>query len=270
MATQLKAGRESGYHTNPDYKVWMEPSPRRVRVMFNGVTIADSTHAMLLHETRHTPVYYFPQSDIRMDLLTPTDHHTFCPYKAEASYWTLTVGDRTEENAAWSYLDPFDEVPEIKDYVSFYWKKMDAWFEEDEEIFVHPRDPHKRVDVVASKRRVEVVLGGETVADSTNAMFLFETNLPTRYYIPAADVKTDLLVPSDTETACPYKGKAKYHSMRVGGELYEDVVWYYPDPIPECPKIKDLLCFYNENVDEICVDGEPVPKPVTKWSKKKE
>jgi uncharacterized protein (DUF427 family) len=260
--------RESGFKTNPDYRITFEPSPRRVRVRFNGATIVDSIHAHLLFETRHLPVYYFPQSDVRMDLLTATSHRTYCPYKGDASYWSVTVGDRTAENAVWSYRAPFDEVASIKDYVAFYWNKMDAWFEEDEEIFVHPRDPYKRVDVIASSRHVRVVLGGETVADTRRARFLFETRLPTRYYIPAEDVRMDVLTSSATTTQCPYKGKAGYYTATVGGQVFEDVVWVYRDPIAECPKIKDYLCFFNEHVDAIFVDGVAMERPVTNWSKK--
>ncbi len=266
MATVIE-GRESGFKTNPEYKVTLERSPRRVRVKFNGETIADSSAAHLLFETRHLPVYYFPRADVRMDKLMPTEHHTFCPYKGTAAYWTIRVGDKVSENAVWGYPDPYDEVPALKDFVAFYWDRVDGWYEEDEEIFVHPRDPYKRVDVVASSRHVQVVVGGQIVADTKRARFLFETRLPTRYYIPPEDVRMDLLVPSDKATACPYKGKARYHSVRVGQEVFPDIVWFYPEPIAECPKIKGHLCFFNELVDEIRVDGVAVPRPVTPWSK---
>lgn len=256
-----------GFATNPDYRITFEPSPRRVRVKFGGETIADSTAAHLLFETRHLPVYYFPRADVRMDLLRPTEHHTYCPYKGTASYWTIAAGGRESENAVWGYLEPFDEVAAIRDYVAFYWKEADSWWEEDEEIFVHARDPYKRVDVIASSRSVKVVLGGEVVAETTKARFLFETRLPTRYYIPQEDVRMDLLTPTAKVTACPYKGTARYWTARVGGREYPDIVWSYPDPIPECPKIKGLLCFFNEQVDAIYVDGAEVPRPVTPWSK---
>jgi uncharacterized protein (DUF427 family) len=266
MATVIE-GRESGFKTNPDYKVTLEASPRRVRVKFNGEWVADSSAAHLLFETRHLPVYYFPRADVRMDLLAPTDHHSFCPYKGTASYWTIRVGDKASENAVWGYPDPFDEVPALKDFVAFYWDRVDGWYEEDEEIFVHPRDPYKRVDAIASSRHVQVVVGGQTVADTKRARFLFETRLPTRYYIPQEDVRMDLLVPSDKTTACPYKGRARYHSVKIGEDLFPDIVWSYPEPIAECPKIKGYLCFFNELVDEILVDGALVPRPLTPWSK---
>lgn len=264
--TKVIDGRESGFKSNPDYRILFEPSPRRVRVQFAGEWIADSTNAHLLFETRHLPVYYFPRADVRMDLLAPTEHHTFCPYKGRASYWTVGVGERAAENAVWGYPDPYDEVMAIRDFVAFYWDRVDHWYEEDEEVFVHPRDPYKRVDAVASSRRVEVILGGETVADTRRAMFLFETRLPTRYYLPPEDVRMDLLLPSDKATRCPYKGKARYWSARVGDRLYPDIVWSYPEPIPECPKIAGRLAFFNEQVDRILVDGTEVPRPLTRWS----
>jgi uncharacterized protein (DUF427 family) len=261
------AGKSPGFAKRPDYRVDFIPSPRRVRVEFGGEIIADSTRVMMARETGHTPVYYFPMADVRTDLMAPTDHGTHCPYKGDASYWTIKAGGKDAENAMWSYRDPYDESAAMKDYCAFYWGRMDHWYDEDEEIFVHPRDPYKRIDVVASKRPVRVVLGGETVAETTNARFLFETGLPVRYYIPADDVRLDLLEPSDSRTSCPYKGTASYYSARIGGKLFEDVVWVYPDPVPECPKIEGLLCFYNEVVDDIMVDGAAIPKVRTQWSR---
>jgi uncharacterized protein (DUF427 family) len=256
-----------GFTTNPEYKITFERSPRRVRTQFNGETIADSSAAHLLFETRHLPIYYFPRADVRMDLLSASEHHTYCPYKGTASYWSIAVGGRSCENAVWGYPEPFAEVAAIKDYVAFYWERVDHWFEEDDEIFVHARDPYKRVDVVNSSRPVRVIVGGETVAETTRARFLFETRLPTRYYIPPEDVRLDLLVPSEKVTACPYKGTARYYSVRIGERVFSDLVWCYPEPIPECPKIKGYLCFFNEHVDEILLDGISVPRPLTPWSK---
>ncbi len=255
-----------GFAANPDYRITFEPSPRRVRVEFNGETIADSAAAHLLFETRHLPVYYFPRADVRLDLLRPSEHHTYCPYKGTASYWSVAVGDRVGENAVWGYPEPFDEVAGIQDYLAFYWDRVDHWYEEDDEIFVHPRDPYKRVDVVNSSRPVAVIVGGVTVAETRRARFLFETRLPTRYYIPPEDVRMDLLVASDKVTACPYKGRARYYSVKIGDRIFPDLVWSYPEPIAECPKIKGYLCFFNERVDEIRIDGVAVPRPLTPWS----
>ena len=265
-ASTATGKRQSGFAKRPDYRVDFVPSPKRVRVFLGGEAIADSTGAMLMRETGHIPVYYFPRDDVRMDLLSATDNQTFCPFKGEASYWTIAAGGKRAENAVWSYQEPFPEAGHIKDYVAFYWDRVDAWFEEDEEIFVHARDPYVRIDVLTSGRPVKVVLGGETVAESRRAMFVFETGMPTRYYVSADDVRMDLLVPGDKRTSCPYKGTAGYWSARLGGETFEDVAWSYPDPLPEVAGIKGLLCYFNERVDAVIVDGAEVPKVRTKWS----
>jgi uncharacterized protein (DUF427 family) len=251
----------------PPGGVHLEPSPRRVRVVFAGQVVADSTRVMLMLEPRHLPVYYFPRADVRTDWLAPTDRRTDAPGKGEASYWTLKVGARSSENAAWAYLEPVAERPELKEYIAFYWDKVDHWFEEDDEVFVHPRDPYKRVDVLNSSRHVRIVVAGETVAETRRPRLLFETGLPTRYYIPKLDVRMDLLIPSDKRTRCPYKGEAVYWSVKVGDTVEQDLVWSYPAPIPECPKIENLLAFFNEHVDAIYVDGEKAPVPKTPWSR---
>ncbi len=119
------ARRESLYHKFPDYRVDLDPSTTRVRVRFGGEVVADSDRTLVVRETKHKPVVYFPREDVRFDLLEPTSHTTFCPFKGEASYWTLRVGDRVEENVIWSYDDPFDEVAALKDYVSFYADRVD-------------------------------------------------------------------------------------------------------------------------------------------------
>lgn len=257
--------RASAWAKHPDYRVDFQPCPRRVRVRFAGATVADSTAVMYMLETGHVPVYYFRRADVRMDLLARTDHDTFCPFKGAASYWSVAAGEATAENAVWSYETPFPEVAGIADYVAFYWDAMEAWYEEDEEVFVHARDPGVRVDVLDSSRHVRVMLGGQCLADTRRARFLFETGLPTRYYIPPDDVRLDLLEASDSETACPYKGLAGYWSVR--GDAGTDVVWSYADSLPECARIGDYLCFFNERVDAITVDGEAVPAVRTRWSR---
>ena len=249
----------------PDHRIEWEPSPRWVRVRFGGETIADSKRVMLMRETGHLPVYYFPQADVRLDLLAASDHTTSSPHKGAATHWHLKAGDRVAENAAWGYLNPDPDWAAIKGYLAFDWPKMDAWFEEEEEVFVHPRDPYKRIDVLPSSRHVKVVVDGVTVADTRRPHLLFETSLPTRYYIPQEDVRLDLLQPSDTRTRCPYKGQASYWSVKIGQQVYPDIVWSYPDPIPECPKVRGLLCFFNEKVD-LLIDGALQKRPQTPWS----
>ena len=248
-----------------NHVLYFEDSPRRVRVMLGGETVADSRRVKLMHETRHLPVYYFPEEDVRMDLLEVTDHTTTCPFKGEASYWSVRVGENVAENAVWSYQEPMESAPPIAGYLAFYWRKMDRWYEEDEEVFVHPRDPYHRVDVLESSRHVKVSVNGEVVAETNRPVILFETGLPPRYYIPPDDVREDVLVQSDRHTQCPYKGIASYHSVEAGGETVKDLVWHYPEPIAAAEKIRGNLSFFNEKVD-LEVDGELQERPQTQWS----
>jgi uncharacterized protein (DUF427 family) len=241
--------------------ILFEDSPRRIRGVLAGETVVDSTRVKLLHEHGHLPIYYFPREDVRLDLLEPTDHHTRCPWKGEAAYWSIRVGDQLAENAVWGYPDPLDDAPPLADYVAFYWGKLDTWYEEDEEAIVHPRDPYHRVDVLQSSRHVVVRVGGEVIADSTRPVALFETGLPTRWYLPESDVRMDLLEPSDKRTGCAYKGFASYWSLRDE----EDLVWTYRSPRRGMEEITDLLCFFNERVD-LSVDGVVEERPETQWS----
>ncbi|HEY2988119.1 MAG TPA: DUF427 domain-containing protein [Candidatus Binatia bacterium] len=250
-----------------DHWIHIEESPRRVRVTFGGATIADSKRVLLLRESKCLPVYYFPSQDVRLDLMQPTTKRTQCPYKGDASYWTIVVGSKTAENAVWSYLDPPASAAAIRGCFAFQWTSMDAWREEEEEIFVHPRDPYKRVDALQSSRHVRIVVAGETVADTRRPRLLFETGHPSRYYIPLDDIRQDLLLRSETTSRCPYKGPASYWSVKIGDKIFPDLAWSYLDPIAECPKIKGLLCFFQEREATIHVDGEELPKLWTKWSR---
>lgn len=252
-------------YDSPGHVLYFEDSPRRVRVRFGGETIGDSRRMKLLHETGLLPVYYFPEEDVRMDLLEKTDHTTRCPFKGDAAYWSVRVGDRVAENAVWSYPKPLDHAPPLAGYLAFYWNKMDAWFEEDEEVFVHPRDPYHRVDVLESSRHIRVSVNGEVMAETERPKILFETGLPPRYYIPPEDVREDMLIPTNTKTQCPYKGVASYYSIKAGDGTIEDLIWYYPEPLPGAAKVKDHLCFFNERVD-MEVDGEKQQRPKTQWS----
>ena len=250
----------------PGRALYLEPTPKRIRVVVGGETVADSRGAMMLHESGHQPIYYFPPGDLRAELLEPSDRHTHCPKKGDASYYTIRVGDHVVDAGAWYYPEPLEGAPPIKDLVAFYFNRMDHWYEEDEEIFVHPRDPYHRVDLVQSDRLVRVSLDGEVLAESSRALALFETNLPARWYLPREDVSASL-EPTDTVTRCPYKGKASYYSIRLAsGELADDLVWYYPAPIVEASRITDLLCFFNEKVD-LELDGELQERPESPWSR---
>ncbi len=253
----------------PDRKglIYFEDFPRRVRAEFAGATVVDSRNAKLLHEHGHLPVLYFPANEVRTDLFVPSDKSTHCPWKGDASHWTIDVAGRAAEDAVWEYRDPLADAPPVKGYFAFYWQKLDRWLEEDEEIDGHVRDPYHRVDVLASSRHVKVSVDGAVLADTTRPKALFETGLPVRWYIPLEDVALDLLEHSDTNTTCPYKGHASTLSARVNGDVKRDIAWTYRDPRPDVDRIRGHVCFYNEFVD-IEVDGEAQPPPETPFSKR--
>ncbi len=244
----------------------IERIDRRIRVVFGKETLVDSRDVKLVFAgPRRFPAYYFPLADVRQDFLQPSDRRVEHPDLGSAVYWTVSAGGRSAANAAWGFKEPAPGAEAVKDHATFRWSEMDAWFEEDEEVFVHPRDPYHRVDVLNSSRHVRVEIDGVTVAESTRPWLLYETGLPTRYYLPKLDVRMDLLEATDSHTRCPYKGIASYWSVRAGDKTYEDLVWSYPAPIPECPKIENLLCFYNEKVD-LYVDGVLQERPQSPWS----
>ena len=245
--------------------VRVEPCPRWVRGVVDGTAVADSKAVLTV--TAGLPVYYFPLDDVRLDLLEPSDRRETSTTFGERAFWHLRVGDRRIEDAAWRFERAPAGVPNLEGYVAFYWDHLDHWYEEDDEVFVHPRDPYHRVDVLSSSRHVRVFVGGQVVADSRRPHLLFETGLPTRYYLPRMDVRMDLLTPSATVTACPYKGRTVHFDLTLDGRTSSDIAWSYPFPIPECPKIENLVCFYDERVDGIEVDGETLPKPQTPWSR---
>ncbi len=250
----------------PGQALYLEPTPKRIRVVVGGKTIADSRQAMLLHESGHHPVYYFPPEDVRDDVLEASDRHTRCPKKGQASYFTIRTPEHVVEAGAWYYPDPIPGALPIKDLIAFYWNRMDHWLEEDEEAFVHPRDPYHRFDVLRSDRHVRISLHGQLLAHGTEAVALFESNLPPRWYLPADDIVAEL-EPSDTITHCPYKGAASYHSVRLDSEeIEEDLVWSYSDPLSEAIRVKGLHCFFNERVD-LELDGELQERPESPWSR---
>ena len=242
--------------------VSVEPTVKRVRAMLGGQTVVDSRRTLILFEKGHLPVYYFPLDDVRRDLLAETERHTTCPRKGEATYYTVRGGDRVAENAAWRYPEPIDDCPDISGHVALYWNAMDSWWEEDDQVFKHARDPYHRVDVLRSSRYVTVHVGDEVVADTARPLLLLETRLPPRWYVPRADVRMDRMTPTDTTTTCPYKRAASYFSV---GE-HEDIAWSYLAPIPECPKIEQAVCFFSERDGvTVTVDGEAQERPETHW-----
>lgn len=247
----------------PAHRLFMHPFPRRVRASFGGEMVFDTDHGQLLHESNLLPQLYVPWEDVRRDLLTPTDHHTTCSFKGVASYWSVSAGGRTAENAAWSYPTPIPEVEWLAPYAAFYWDPLDAWYDEEEEVQGHLWDPYHRTDVRQSGRHVRVTAAGEVLGESRQARILSETGLTNRWYLPAGDCRLDLLTPTATSSHCPYKGWASYYALDAhprGG----DVAWVYPEPFNGVREIEGHLSFYGDQV-EVEVDGKPVD---TAWPPK--
>jgi uncharacterized protein (DUF427 family) len=217
----------------PERVVFLEDSPRRIRAVLGSETVVESRRVKLLHETGSLPVFFFPEDDVRLDHL-PAE----CVRRHDAA----------------------------PGHVAVEWGAVDAWFEEEEELFGHPRDPYHRIDVRESSRHVRVHVEGELVAEARRPLVLFETGLPPRYYLEPDDVRLDLLVPHGKKTRCAYKGVASHWSVQAGGQLAEAVVWSYTAPDDDAKRIKGLFAFYNEHVD-LEVDGESQERPRTQWHK---
>ncbi len=243
-------------------RIRVEQGRKRVRAYLGGELVADTTHPRLVWEVSYYPAYYFPVQDVRTDLLVETSTVTHSPSRGDAQHFTVKAGGRQAKDAARRYAD--SPIEQLRELVCLDWDAMDGWFEEDEEVYTHPRDPYTRVDILATSRHVRVAVDGVVLADSTNARVLVETGLPPRWYIPKTDVRMDLLAPTDTVTHCPYKGQARYWSARVGDRLVPDLAWSYRTPLPESQKIAGLVAFLDERVD-LFIDGEPQQRPVTKF-----
>ena len=233
-------------------RVRVERGAKRIRAYLGGALVADTTRPLLVWERPYYPTYYFPAADVRTDLLSPDGGVAHSPSRGDGRTLTARAGGRIVPGAALRLDEsPFDE---LRDTVRLDWASMDAWFEEDEEVFTHPRDPYTRVDILPSSRHVRVEVDGTTVAESTKPTLLFETRLPLRYYLPRTHVRMDLLTPTEEASYCPYKGRASYWSLELGGTRYEDLAWSYPTPLPESQKIAGLIAFYPDRVD-LWVDG---------------
>lgn len=230
------------------------PSPKWIRAYFNGRLIVDSRRALLLRPGGRPPIYYFPKQDVAMDCLLPSKEFAAAEV-TPVQYWDIQAGGRLAEQAAVEYPTP-KAIPILAGYLTFDWSALDSWFEEQEEVYVHPRDPRVRIDVLQSTRHIKVIIDNTTVAETRNPVLLFETGLPVRYYIPKADVRLALLVDSDHVTYCPYKGEARYYSVQAGDNIAENIAWYYQYPVIECAKIASHIAFYQERTGGIEVDGQ--------------
>jgi uncharacterized protein (DUF427 family) len=243
-------------------RIRIEPGAKRVRAYLGGDVVADTASPVLVWEVPYYPTYYFPAGDVRAELVGDGGV-AHSPSRGDARTFTVRADGREAPGAALRYED--SPIEELRALVRLDWDAMDAWFEEDEEVFTHPRDPYTRVDILPSSRHVRVEVDGVTIAESASPRLLFETGLPVRYYLPKTHVRMGLLTPTATVSHCPYKGQAGWWSVRVGDGMQVDLAWSYRAPLPESQKIAGLIAFYNEKLD-IYVDGVPQSRPSTKFS----
>jgi uncharacterized protein (DUF427 family) len=238
----------------------VEPVPRRVRAVVAGETVLDSTKALYVWEWPYYPQYYIPAADVSPRVLVP-EGRTRHTSRGAVELRGLSVREVHRPHAAKLLTD--STIRGLANTVHFEWNALDAWFEEDEQVFVHPRNPYVRVDALRSTRRVRVELDGTVLAETSSPVMVFETGLPTRYYINRTQVNFDHLIATDTIIECPYKGRTTgYWSIRVGDTIHPDLAWAYDFPNHQVSPIASLMSFYNEKVD-IVVDGQFLERPTT-------
>ncbi|MEO8266092.1 MAG: DUF427 domain-containing protein [Ilumatobacteraceae bacterium] len=242
----------------------IEPVPRRIRAMLAGEVILDTTRALYVWEWQNYPQYYIPIEDVSTTYLVDEQH----PQRLKrglAQRYGLVVGDVSRPKAVRVYTE--STIDRLTGTARFEWDALDSWFEEDEEVFVHPRNPYTRVDALRSTRHVRIELDGVVLAESSSPVMVFETGLPTRYYFNPTEVNLRHLVATDTRTSCPYKGMTSdYWSVSVGHVLHPDLAWAYDFPTRQLLPIAGLIAFYNEKVD-VAIDGARVPRPTTHFFK---
>ncbi|WP_219419027.1 DUF427 domain-containing protein [Pseudonocardia nigra] len=228
----------------PAHRLFLDPFPRRVRAVFADRTVLDTDRGMLLHETGLLSQLYVPRDDVCTDLLEDSAHRTHCPFKGDAAYHSMRVGDRIAEHAVWSYPVPMPGAEWLGGYLAFFWDRMDAWFDEAEQVYGHLRDPYHRVDTRPSALRVRVVLDDRLLAETDRPVMLSETGLPNRLYLPADDVRSGALTANTTTSVCPYKGTADY----ADAGSVADVAWRYRDPLSDAAAVAGHWCFDDEKV----------------------
>lgn len=241
----------------------VQPVPRRIRAVLAGETVLDSTRALYVWELPYYPQYYIPVADVRRELLVP-EGQTRQSRRGVEDVHALKAGDAHRPHAARVLGE--SPIDGLAGTVRFEWDALDAWYEEDEQVFVHPRSPYVRVDALRSARTVRVELDGTVLAESSCPVMVFETGLPTRYYLDRTAVDFTQLIPADTVTACPYKGMtSRYWSVRAGGTVHADVAWSYDFPTRQLLPIAGLIAFYNEKADTF-LDGQQLERPRTHFS----
>ncbi|WP_327292932.1 DUF427 domain-containing protein [Streptomyces sp. NBC_01198] len=236
----------------------VEPVPRRLRGTIGGRVVFDTRRALYVWEWRAYPQFCIPVEDMVDGVLTD-DGHSEKRSPGPARRHTLRVGAEVREGAAWVWEEGAPE--RLHGTVRFEWEALDSWFEEDEPVYVHPRSPYTRVDALRSSSSVRVELDGTVLADAPHCVKLFETGLPTRYYLDRMHVDLTRLRPSDTVTSCPYKGTTShYWSFDSDTGTHEGIAWAYDFPTVHANRIAGMVAFYNEHVD-LHVDGRLLPRP---------
>ncbi|NUP52571.1 MAG: DUF427 domain-containing protein [Catenulispora sp.] len=241
-------------------RVKVERGQKRVRVYFQNKLVADTLRPLLVWESPFYPTYYVEADDVLAEL-KPTGESEHSPSRGDAQVQDVVAGGLTAAGKARTV--PESPLEELRNAVRFDFDAFD-WFEEDEPIYTHPRDPYSRIDVLASSRHFRAELNGVVLAESPSSMILFETGLPPRYYVPITTLNQEVLRPSETVTHCPYKGAATYWSVQVGDQLYKDLIWGYRTPFAEVQKIAGLAAVYNEKVD-IYIDGVLQERPKKRY-----
>jgi uncharacterized protein (DUF427 family) len=238
----------------------IEPVPRRIRGVLGGETVIDTVRALYVWEWRNYPQYYVPLEDVRRDVLVD-EHRSQQTRRGLVQLHGLQVADIRRDGAARLLTD--SPIERLNGTVRFDWAGLDSWFEEDEQVFVHPRNPYVRVDALRSTRPVRVELDGVVLAESAAPVMVFETGLPTRYYVARTEVNFEYLRRTATVTECPYKGTTSgYWSIHIGESVHADLVWSYDFPTRQLSPIAGMLAFYNEKVD-IVLDGVRLDRPKT-------
>ena len=233
----------------------VEPCPRRIRGILNGQKVFDTTRALYVWEWPGYPQYHVPAPDVQRQFLMASEPRGEGSVGGAVPH-DLQVGDVRRERAV--RVHPATGQPGLAGTVRFDWEALDAWFEEDEEVFVHPRNPYTRVDALRSRRHLRVEVAGVVLAETTAPVLLFETGLPTRYYLDKTAVRFEYLRPSDARGSCPYKGDTSaYWSAELAGGVHGDVAWTYDFPTRELAPIAGLVAFFNEHVD-LFLDGQPL------------
>jgi len=233
---------------SPPHKILFEPDARRLRAYVGASVVLDTTRAHLLHETGIPPVAYAPLEDFDAELLERTGTSTHCPFKGDASYWSLRVGDDLREDAVWAYEQPIEQATWLRGFAALAFGRADSWRIEDEKLAGRLRDPYHRVDVHQSSRPVRISVGDDVIAQSDHPVLLFETSVPVRAYVPRRDIVSGHMAPSPTTTHCPYKGDATHWHVHAGGEQFPDAAWSYELPIAEAMKIAGHVCVAAEGI----------------------